>query len=178
MWPLKHFRRGDSIRISADFLETVRNMLSDVTIQPSADDTAWVQAPAPDGRGWTFFVPFGSGATSPNYRKSFDIVVKSWTSGNKPIMTVKEGYGNLQGQAPILFSETDLELEKSTALTYIFLEYPEGGSAIITKQEGGARPQTVPGTWRKVLYEVSTASNGLPTVDWDRRVDFDIGSPI
>lgn len=155
--------------ISADWLNTVARRLNNIQIE-NGDVLI-------DDRG-VYIQPDLFNIGAPRYRQSFDLLLKTWTTGSKPIMTVKEGYCNLQGQTPILFSETDLELEKSTVLTYIFLEYPENGSPLITKQEGGTRPQTVPGTWRKVLYEVQTAASGLPTVNWDRRVDFDIGSPI
>lgn len=71
MWPLRHFARNDSLRIEADFYETVRNMLSDFTIKPSGSNFAYVQAPAPDGRGWTAFVPMGT--TGSSFRKPFDV---------------------------------------------------------------------------------------------------------
>jgi hypothetical protein len=165
------FRPGQWIAgISADWLNTVARRLNNIFMENGEviidDRSIYIQ---PD---------IYSGTRIPNFPKSFDLVLKSWTSGDKPTMTVKEGYFNRQGQDPYLFAETDLELEKSQTLIYIFLEYPEGGTAAIKQQEGAPRPQTVPGTWRKVLYEVSTAASGEPTVDWDRRQDFDIGSPI
>jgi hypothetical protein len=72
---LRHFTKADSIRLEADFLETVRNMLEDFSIQPSGDDSVYIQAPAPDGHGWTAFIPIGTAGTT--YKKPFDLTVAS-----------------------------------------------------------------------------------------------------
>lgn len=70
MWPLQHFSRGDSIRLRADFLETIRNMLEGLTVQFTNDESAWVGAPQQNGKGWTIFIPK---ASSGQYLRPFDL---------------------------------------------------------------------------------------------------------
>jgi hypothetical protein len=71
MLPLQHFCKGDSIRLRADFLETVRNMLEGLTVYFSNDNSASVQAPQQNGKGWAIFIP----KVSHGYLKPFDITI-------------------------------------------------------------------------------------------------------
>jgi hypothetical protein len=111
--------------------------------------------------------------------ESFEIRLKTVVVGNKPIVTILGGYFNKQGAVPVPAATTDLELDMNKSKLYIYLEVIDGASVgSILVQDGGTRPYTTAGVWRKVLYEVSTDANGKPTVEWDRRHDFDLGSPI
>lgn len=180
MIPLLRFTANvSSIRGSADWYNTVSNMLEGLTVLPSPDGKAWIQWPTVDGKGWTLYIPFGSATPDLALANSFDLTMKTFGDDTiKPEITILEGYVNIQGESPVLVAQTDLQLDQNKTLYYVFIEMPDGGTAQILKQDGGTRPQTVAGTWRKVLYEVAVSVKGYVTVTWDRRKDFDIGSPI
>jgi len=182
MWPLRKVQANvTSVRGSADRWNTIMTMLDEFEILPSPDGKAWIQAPQQDGKGWKAYIPYGPATYDHSQKHSFDLLFKTIASGSKPVITILEGYINIQGETPVLVVETDIELERfpTTAdATYIYLEMPDGGVAQVLQQIKGVRPKSVPGTWRKILYELYVDSDDFPVITWDRRLDFDIGSPI
>jgi hypothetical protein len=177
MFPFKRFiPRVSSIRVPADWFNSVSNMLEGLTINMSVDQSAYVTAPNEMGHGWALNLPLPM-VKDYAAKHSFDISIKSATLEEAPVVIISEGYFNKQGATPIQILETELELPVTSTQTFIYAEIDDDGVSQILAQDGGTRPQTDAGIWRKVLYEVAI-DNGMPTVSWDRRLDFDVGSPI